>query len=55
MVFQTYELCPLVIGASAGLAVRELAIGPLVVVLAVGDAYSQSASTGRTFVPAPER
>ena len=46
MVFLNYELYPLVIGACAGLAVRELAIGSLVVVLAVGDAYSQSASTG---------
>ena len=46
MVFQNYELYPLVIGACAGLAVRELAIGSLVVVLAVGDAYSQRASTG---------
>ena len=46
MVFQNYALYPLVIGACAGLAVRELAIGSLVVVLAVGDAYSQSASTG---------
>ena len=45
-VFQNYELYPLVIGACAGLAVRELAIGSLVVVLAVGDAYSQRASTG---------
>ena len=32
MVFQSYELYPLVIGACAGLV--------------VGDAYSQSASTG---------
>jgi hypothetical protein len=45
MVFQSYALYPLVI-ACAGLAVRALAIGSLVVVLAVGDAYSQSASTG---------
>src|SRR5688572_32878120 len=40
MVFQNYAPYPLVIGACAGLAVRELASGPLVVVLAVGDAYS---------------
>jgi multiple sugar transport system ATP-binding protein len=46
MVFQSYALCPLVIGACAGLAVRELAIGSLVLLPAVGDAYSQSASTG---------
>jgi len=44
--FQKHALYPLVIGACAGLTVREPTIGLLVVVLAVGDAYSQSASTG---------